>query len=410
VTVLAVGDTPWPGITPDATMLVYGDTARAGVFIVSDLNGRRLDSLSIPSAQLMQSWTGAATLLTSASGDVRRLGAVELASAEARTLFETADFSQEPVWAPDGRAVAFLRSASDGCYLSTRASDGSAPRDVKLPDGGCAFPALAADQRTLVFRHVRDTGSPMLTAVDMTTGRATELQDLAGSGTRWTLDSLLVVVVELADTSSLNRVATIWHVSLAGERTRAYQLSLDPNTIVFPVDRSRVLLSRTTPRDFRLLNLADGAERVVLPPQTGFVAVDPSISPDRRWAAFRINPNGADNRTMNLLELVQLDGSERHTLQLPFSAEAGRNNPTIVLGGKGVVVVERRQPEQASGIFLVDVETRAVTRLMDAAPVGRIPEIVTSPDGGSLLFLVTTVLPTRVSAWDFSPLRPAIRP
>jgi hypothetical protein len=140
------------------------------------------------------------------------------------------------------------------------------------------------------------------------------------------------------------------------------------------------------------------------------VAVRPSLSPDRRWVAFRINPNGADNRTMNVVELVQLDGSERHTLQLPFSAEAGANNPAIVLGGKGVVVVERRQPGQASGIFLVDVETRAVTRLQDAAPVGRIPEVAAAPDGRSVLFLVSLVLPSTVSAWDFSPLRPAIRP
>jgi hypothetical protein len=113
---------------------------------------------------------------------------------------------------------------------------------------------------------------------------------------------------------------------------------------------------------------------------------------------------------MNVLELVSLDGGARHTLQLPFSAEGGANNPAVVPGGRGVVVVERRQPDRRAGVFLVDVETQKVTRLFDAPPVARIPEIAVAPDGRSLLFLVSEALPPTVSAWDFSPLRPARRP
>ena len=66
VTTVVTTNNPWPGLSPDGTMLVFGDTARPRGFLVTDVSGRRLDTLPVAAFHTPRGWLGTSTLLTSA--------------------------------------------------------------------------------------------------------------------------------------------------------------------------------------------------------------------------------------------------------------------------------------------------------------------------------------------------------
>jgi hypothetical protein len=142
---------------------------------------------------------------------------------------------------------------------------------------------------------------------------------------------------------------------------------------------------------------------MLLPARDRFVAPRPSLSGDRQWIAFRLSPGQGDNTRLTVLELVRVDGSERRTIELPFGAEAGAN-VTIAPGAAAVVVVEQRRTDQASGVYLVDVAKKSTSKLFTYVPMGRFPEIALSPDGRTLLYLLTETPPPKISAVDIRTL------
>ena len=136
----------------------------------------------------------------------------------------------------------------------------------------------------------------------------------------------------------------------------------------------------------------------------------PSYSADKQWVAFRLFAATPGNPQTKLVELVRLDGSARRSVELPMIAEAMANNPAILPGANALVVVERQRTGVPPGLFLVDAATRAATKLLQLPMAGRLPEIVLSSDGRTLLYLVSDILPSTVSAVDFTLLRTVRRP
>src|SRR5205823_4475569 len=73
VDVVATTGNPSPGLSPDGTKLVFGSTAGARQFVIADMSGHIIDMFTLTSTQTQQGWLGNSTLLTLATGTVRRL-------------------------------------------------------------------------------------------------------------------------------------------------------------------------------------------------------------------------------------------------------------------------------------------------------------------------------------------------
>jgi hypothetical protein len=117
-----------------------------------------------------------------------------------------------------------------------------------------------------------------------------------------------------------------------------------------------------------------------------------------------MNPSGMDATRMNRIELMHLDGTARRTIDLHFFAQA-LNTLVILPGAKELIVTERPSPGVEPGVYLVDVATSSVKKLFSYVQQGRIPEFAASPDGRTVLALITETLPPTVSAMDFSQIR-----
>jgi len=104
---------------------------------------------------------------------------------------------------------------------------------------------------------------------------------------------------------------------------------------------------------------------------------------------------------MGMVELVRLDGTERHVIDLPFFAQA----VFIMPGGQDLIVVERPSSGTDLGVHVVNVATRSVRRLRVSAAQGRVPEFVASSDGGTLLVLMTETQAPAVSAMDLAAIK-----
>ena len=411
VTIVALTNSPVPGLSPDGTMLVYGDTAKAGRLLVSDAQGKRLDTLTLPAGHIPVGWSNAYTLLTLTSGTVRRLGAIPLGTPAIppRVLFETADVLGELSLAPDGQTVAVTRLSQDGAELHLINRDGKAPLGIRLRNGSWRAGAWTADQKWMVFRHFPLSGPPTIGALELSTGNTKDLRELAGENSRFVVDGQTVIVAEPGAPQGGKRSTALWQVGLNGQSSLLTTLTRDTSAVVIPVNKMRALV-RVDTRQFHVVDIASGTERPFLKSDDNFTAGWPSYSADKQWVAFRLFAATPGNPQTKLVELVRLDGSARRSVELPMIAEAMANNPAILPGANALVVVERQRTGVPPGLFLVDAATRAATKLLQLPMAGRLPEIVLSSDGRTLLYLVSDILPSTVSAVDFTLLRTVRRP
>jgi hypothetical protein len=157
--------------------------------------------------------------------------------------------------------------------------------------------------------------------------------------------------------------------------------------------------------DVRLLRLNGSAdERLVSPAQNGYIYPGLTISADKQWVAFRINPSGNDAIRMNKIEVVRLDGTARKMFDLPFFAQIG-NALAILPGAEELIVSERASPGVNPGVYLVNAATRSVKKLHEYAAQGRFPEFAVSPDGRTALGVMAETRAPAVTAMDLSQIR-----
>jgi hypothetical protein len=150
--------------------------------------------------------------------------------------------------------------------------------------------------------------------------------------------------------------------------------------------------------------LATGEERTIAVATAGFVLPRPFLSADRQWVAFLVSPTGTDNTQLTRLEIVKLDQTARRTIDLTFPA-APFGDVAVLPGASGAVITDRLRPDEAASVFLVDASTNSTTKLFSYVPVGRPAELSLSPDGRTLLYLVTEQLPPTISAVDITTIR-----
>ena len=407
VAVVATTGNPSPGLSPDGTRLVFGDIKVARQFVVADTTGRTVDTFTLPSNQTQQGWLNASTLLTIASGTVRRLRAVSLAGGSSRVLFETGGVMSGAAVSPDGKTASVLRAVDGRCELRNMdAVDGTVRQAITLPYPGCGDSLTwTADQRQLLYtQYFPPDRRPVITAIDVGTGQTRPLRDAHPADTNWVIDANAVIVSELSAASGPQRRMSFSRVELDGKATLLRELPFDepPASFAVPVDHSTAIVMSAGSHEFRLVPLDGGADRrVTLATQDGAVLGRPSISADRRWAAFRIAPSGNDATRMSLVELVRLDGTERRVIDLPFVAQA----VFIMPGAQDLIVMERLSPGTDLGVHVVNVATRSVKKLFVYAAQGRVPEFVASSDGRTVLALMTETPAPSVAAMDLAAIK-----
>jgi Tol biopolymer transport system component len=410
VAVVATTGNPLPGLSPDGTRLVFGDVKGARQFVIADINGRTLDTFALASTQTQQGWSTNSTLLTLASGSVRRLDTVPLVGGSSLVLYETDGFVSGLALSPDGKTVSLLRAVEDRCELRNMdAIDGALRKAIILPDRGCGDSLTwTADQRQLLYtQYFPPNRRPVITAVDATTGQTKQLRDAHPDDMNWVFDSNTIIVSELSAAAGAQPRVSFSQIDLDGKATLLRDLPFDEfrGSFAAPVDRSRAIVMSAGSRELRLIRLDGGPDqKLALTTQSGYVLPRPTISADRQWVAFRINPAGNDPARMNVVELVRLDGTERRVVELPFFLQA-QNTLFIVPGSQDLIAVERPSPGVDPGVYVVNVATRSVRKLFVYTPQGRLPEFVASSDGRTVLALTTQTLALSVNAMDLSGLK-----
>jgi dipeptidyl aminopeptidase/acylaminoacyl peptidase len=325
-------------------------------------------------------------------------------------LFE-GDFSlSSAAWSPDGKMISFLHGAGDHCEIRILNTDGTLRTNIALREQGCGDSlSWTSDQKRLVYtQYSPPDRRPVITAVEIATGEATKLRESgATSSMSWVMDSNTVIVSEMSDPSGPQRHVSFWQVDFEGKATLLRELPFDapPGSYATPLDRSTAMVVRP-PRDFRLVGLDERAanEKVLSTAERGYVYPLLSISKDKQWAAFRINPSGSDPSRMNLIEIARTDGTERRTIELPFLPQVG-DTLRILPGGRDLIIVERQGPGVNPGLYRVNVASKSVEKLFDYVQQGRLPEIIASPDGGTLLALITETVTPSASAIDLSSIK-----
>ena len=406
VTVVTATGNPSPGLSPDGTRLVFADTAGLRQFVVADASGQRMNTFTLPPGQTQQGWSGNSTLMTVAGGTIRRLRSVSIADGSSRVLFDTDGFVLAPAFSPDGKTVAFLRAVGDRCEARIMNVDGTQPKAVMLPDRGCGDSLTwTSDQRSLIYTQYFPPDRRMaITMVEIATGQGKQLHESRPGDMNWVLDADAVIVSELPGAAGPQRRVSFSRVDLDGKATLLRDLLFDEPTgsLTATLDRATAMVLRATPASLRLIPLdGNGAERAVTPATKGYVLPRFTISADKQWAGFRISPSGADASRLNMVELVRLDQSDRRTVELPFFAH-GQNTMLILPGARELIVTERPSPTGEPGVYVVNVTTRSVRKLFAYVPQGRLPEMVLSPDGRTLLALITETMVPTVSAMDLS--------
>jgi hypothetical protein len=193
----------------------------------------------------------------------------------------------------------------------------------------------------------------------------------------------------------------IWQIDLTGSAKMLREVAVEAAASITVLDGDQAIVTRKASRDVRLIALANGEERTITVATSGVVSPRPSLSVDRQWVGFL---TGADNMRLTRLELVKLDQTTRRTIDLPFPADAA--SPLLVLpGATGAVVAERRVPDQPASVHFVNASANSTTKLFSYVVMGRPAELALSPDGRTVLYLLTEQLPPPISAIDITTIR-----
>jgi Tol biopolymer transport system component len=221
----------------------------------------------------------------------------------------------------------------------------------------------------------------------------------------WRDDSRALI---LSDVIQLDpREIRIWEADVTGKaRTiREFQFPGSVGSAI-ALNATQAIFKEGRTNEIRLISLRDGSvERVLYPPTPNWVSM-PVLSPDRKAVAFRLGA-GADNTRMNRLEVHRVDGTGRVSVDLPFNAAPGSDNPAFLPGNDQMVVTERPNGDAAPFVYLVTLSTRSVKKLFSVPRDGsRVPMITVSPDGKVVAYVAHERAVPAFFTMDFASVRP----
>jgi Tol biopolymer transport system component len=407
LTTVATGRGVSPGLSPDGTTLMYLDTGSTRRWVVANADGTRRDTMVLPPTQTPSSWLRGSTVLIASGGSIRRLRTMSLADGRAQTVVDGADTLSDPSWSPDGKLMMIVARGAPRAELRILNADGSPQRTVPLPENFAYGTAWSPDQRWIAYIGSGEKPPARIAAIELASGRSRPLYDLTNNqfvSFRWFGDSRAIVLAETFDRPENTRRVAFRTVDLDGKTAPLREFPLGPPPSVgLLIDDATAIVMQNRQTGYRLMRLnGDGAERDVLAGRAG--DSPGAVSQDGQWLTVRRAPVGAEGAQTSVLELTRVDGSAHRTIPVPFLT-AGGNNPLVVPGGNDLIVVEARRPDGDSGVYLLSANTQAVRKLFTYSPQFGPPQLTISPDGRSLVYLITESVPPSLLTMDLAVAR-----
>lgn len=393
----------WPGLSADGSVLAYTAAGFPARMIVSDTSGRQLASFPLAQRQTAEGWVNGSTLLLSDRGDVRRLRSYSVADGSSQLLDDAAEPITEPSWSPDGKTIASIRCSASACQLHLAHSDGSLLKAIDLAErygGGLVW---SPDQRWIAYLGSSPSGERHVNVVDASTGRAQQLAvTRANVATLLWLPDSQGLILSATSGAGATRHASFQRVDLNGASPTLRDFVLGPTPSVGIAIDAKTAVLYAGGEIKRVSFDGDSSETPLLPKSparfAGFVAVS-----GERLAFRRSRTADGD---LDVIEVVRADGSDRATIELPFQVLNGPTGLRILPGGSQVIVMGLPwQEERGLGVYLVNVDTKAVKKLFTIPTSSFTGELSVSPDGRTVLYVTSDLTTPRVFTMDLSSIR-----
>ena len=396
-----------PGLSPDGSRLVYTDTGFPQRLVVADASGRVITSFAVPQRQTIEAWMAPATLVLSDRGDVRRLNAYSIRDGATRVLADTMQQLADPSPSPSGELIATAHCAApERCELHLSAMDGSLRRTIALPDQFGGNSAWSPDGNWFAYVGGPPNGVRRVDLVEVASGRVQQLPPLGVTSAvspRWTQDSRSVILTITTGNGAQRRIA-FRRVGIDGKTRmlREFTLGPAPSGGYAVSDTSAFVLRDGALR--RLVFDGDSSDVLVAPlPSGGGRYSGVTVSPEGNRFAFRrsLEPDG-DFRALDVLNEA---GEKLSSIDVPFPIFNGPNALRFLPGGTRLVVYGAPgESYPDSGIYLVDLSTRSINKLVTVPIMSTTGELSLSRDGTTVFYVLAGTTSPRVFTMDLSRL------
>jgi len=399
----------WPGLAADGSMLAYTDTGSSTRVIVADTNGRALHSFQLVGRQTMEGWLGGATLVFSDRGDIRRVRSYSFNDEKVRLLVDSLEQFTDPVWSPDGALLAGASCSAARCELRVGRADGSLVKLIPLPDRYAPGGAWSPDQRWVAYVGGPPNGERHVNVVDVSTGQVQQLSTVRSPTVSviWSADSREITVSSTVGGTGAGRRVAVERIGYGGGQPRMLRevaLGATPSSGNAISATAAVVLRAGELK--RVALEGDSSETVLIPKLQARYAGFFTASPKQDRLAFRRTRDGDLDGDFSVLEVVNVDGSGRTTIDVPFPMLNGPSALRFLPDGKQLIATALpSQDERNIAVYLVTVETKAVKKLFTIPIFSFTNDLTVSPDGRTILYVVNETTTPRVFTMDLSSLR-----
>lgn len=375
---------------------------------VSDGNGKRLGAF--PNALLeavdgVPVWNGNVRVLGYGSVVPRRLRTYSLVDGTTRALTDSNSQVLQAHWSPDGRRI-FV--ALPDSKLAIMNADGSGMRTIALnavPVYNCYW---SPDSRWIAVARQRDVGRVDLLAIEVANGREVALakglnvtEILYTLQGRWASDSRSLIYAAFVDSTAGKPTGARFVLHEAtltgGDRTLQDVTNYVSGTWPASFGISTIVYKNRN-EEWITAPLRAAAPGNTLYPASVLGLSGPSFSGDGGRVAFRLNPKEKGNSSFPVLEVMQVDGSGREKINVPFSAVPGIHNPMFLPDPRQVLVAGQDigQPRRNADVsfYVVSMDGGAVKKLLTIPRTKSEPwgwrfdyDYDLSPDGKTLLYI-----------------------
>jgi len=358
-------------LSPDGRLLLTTAGQGQGLrHVVSDPTGKKLGDFTLPARHVVLDWSGPTTVLTTMNSTPTSITTVSLADGRVRRLTDSTGDAVGPAWSPDGRRLAYHQWNGSKLDVVIVNADGTGKKVipgnqglVTVPEGRHFF--WSPDGATILLPGKRDSTGQTFRIYDVITGREREVD--AGRnliGVDWMPDSRSILRAKLLDSTSAGRRFELHQLSLDG-RDRVLR-EITSNCPPFPGNPGLIgdslivfgCLGGTAVAPLR----DNSASRMLFPGDTTTPSYDSAISPDGQWLVFRVRvPQEGPFRAFDVL---RVDGSSRHRIELSVSPLGGRDNPVITRDSRTLIFIGRDRSTREIGVYRVPLAGGEVTKLV----------------------------------------------
>ena len=404
-TIVARAATGWPGPSPDGSLIVYADTGFSGRLVVADSAGRTVTTITPPGRETIEGWLPPATLVLSDRGDIRRLFTLPIAGGTPSLVLDTLPPFFEPMWSPKGESFSMAACVTEKCELRIWAADGSLRRSVALPDRYFGGASWSPDGAHIGYFGGSANPNRHVSVVDVATGSVREGAALVGTSTTllWTADSRAAIVSNVLGTGA-QRKLVLQRAELDGTVRTLRELAIGAAPSFGSAVSPTTAIVNRNGELHRVVFEGDSADTVILPktPGGGRYANLFAFSPGGERVALRHSADSAGD--LKTIEVLTSDPRPVATIDTPFPIVGGMR---MLPGGNQLAVFGLpSESEPQAALYLVDVGTKQIRKLVDVPLQRATGDLAVSPDGRSVIYTLSGTTSPRVFTLDLSSLKP----